>query len=590
MGNRKSVDLLVIGGGINGAGIARDAAGRGLSVLLCEQGDLAGATSSASSKLIHGGLRYLEQRAFRFVRRALIEREVLLSVAPHLVRPMRFVLPVDRALRPPWLIATGLFLYDRLALGAFSSEPETGSHFAGDVAQQRHRCENATKRRIRAAFPFQWIGKRSRRRLPRSRRLDLRRCTEGAPLEGRFTTGFAYSDCCVDDSRLVVVNALDARERGAEIYTRTRCLSLERGPGLWHARLVDLRDGSEQEVSARVVVNAAGPWVAQIQAMAGSPARSEPLRLVKGSHILVPRLYAGEHAYILQNDDRRVVFVIPYEQRFSLVGTTEVDFEGDPAQAKITAEEVAYLCRAVSRIFVKKIEPSNVVHSYSGVRPLYDDRAFSSEPDKGSRRENATKQRIRAAFRFHRIGKRSSAENASAVSREYVLGLDAPEAQAPLLTVYGGKITTYRRLAEEAMERLAPFLDLPREGAWTGRVALPGGDIAEGDLERFIRELRAEFPWLPGAMADRLAHAYGTRVGKLLGTARCLADLGTDLGGGLTLAEIDYLVAEEWAQTGEDVLWRRTKLGLHMSEEARACVAGYVRGRVASRRGGDLCE
>jgi glycerol-3-phosphate dehydrogenase len=510
MENRRTVDLLVIGGGINGTGIARDAAGRGLSVLLCEQGDLAGATSSASSKLIHGGLRYLEQRAFRFVRRALIEREVLLSVAPHLVRPMRFVLPVDKTLRPPWLIATGLFLYDRLA---------------------------------------------RRRRLPRSRRLDLRRCTEGAPLDGRFTTGFAYSDCVVDDSRLVVVNALDARERGAEIYPRTRCLSLERGPDLWRAGFVDLRDGTEQEVAARVVVNAAGPWVAQIQAMAGSAARSEPLRLVKGSHILVPRLYAGEHAYILQNDDRRVVFVIPYEQNFSLVGTTEVDFEGDPALAKITEEEVAYLCRAVSRAFVNEVVPGMVEHSYSGVRPLYDD----------------------------------SAENASSVSREYVLGLDAPEQQAPLLTVYGGKITTYRRLAEEAIDQLAPFLDLKGE-AWTGRVALPGGDIADADLACFIRELRAEFPWLPRAMVDRLAHAYGTRVRKLLGTARSLADLGTDLGGGLTPAEIDYLVAEEWAQTGEDVLWRRSKLGLHMTEEARACVAGYVRGRVASQRGGDLCE
>ncbi len=504
-------DLLVIGGGINGAGIARDAAGRGLSVLLCEEADLAGATSSASSKLIHGGLRYLEQRAFRFVRNALIEREILLAMAPHLVRPMRFVLPVDKALRPPWLITTGLFLYD-------------------------------------------WLARRTR--LPRSRRLDLRRCAEGAPLSGRFTTGFAYSDCVVDDSRLVVANALDARERGAEIRTRTRCVFLERGRDSWRAGLVDLRDGSPLQVTARVVVNAAGPWVSQVEAMAGSAREAAPVRLVEGSHILVPRLYTGEHAYILQNDDRRIVFVIPYERQFSLVGTTELDFAGDPREAAATSEEIAYLCRAVSRCFVKKLDPSAIVHSYSGVRPLYDD----------------------------------AAQSASSISREFVLGLDAPAEEAPLLTVYGGKITTYRRLAEDAMERLVPLLDLPSKGAWTDRVPLPGGDLADADLDRFVGELRAEYSWLPDAMANRLARAYGTRTRKLLGKARSLADLGTDFGAGLTRAEIDYLLDEEWAETGEDVLWRRSKLGLHMTEEARACVAGYVRGRVVSQRGEDRCE
>jgi len=506
-----NVDLLVIGGGINGAGIARDAAGRGLSVILCEAGDLAGATSSASSKLVHGGLRYLEQRAFRFVRRALVEREVLLSIAPHLVQPLRFVLPVDSTLRPAWMIAAGLFLYDRLA--------------------RRHR-------------------------LPRSRRLDLHRCPEGSPLAVRFTTGFAYFDCVVDDSRLVVLNALDARERGAEIRTRTRCRHLERDRDLWRAQLVDLRDRSEQEVSARVVVNAAGPWVTQVQAMAGVAPCGRALRLVKGSHILLPRLYAGAHAYILQNDDRRVVFVIPYERHFSLVGTTEVDFAGDPASAAITEEEVAYLCDAVSRSFVQSFGPRDVVHSYSGVRPLYDDEAAS----------------------------------ATATSREFVLGLDAPSGKAPLLTVYGGKITTYRRLAEEAMERLAPFLKPPREAAWTDRVPLPGGDFEQADLDRFLSAFRGEYPWLPQTVAERLALAYGTRARKILGGARGLADLGTDFGAGLTRAEIDYLVSEEWAETAEDVLWRRSKLGLHMTEEARACVAGYVRGRVASQRGGDHCE
>ncbi len=504
-----NVDLLVIGGGINGAGIARDAAGRGLAVLLCEQGDLAGATSSASSKLIHGGLRYLEQRAFRFVRRALIEREVLLSVAPHLVRPMRFVLPVDAALRPSWMIATGLFLYDRLA---------------------------------------------RRKRLPRSRRLDLRCCAEGAPLGSRFTTGFAYFDCFVDDSRLVVLNAVDARDRGAEIRTRTQCRHLERARDLWRATLVDLRDLSAHDVSARCVVNAAGPWVSRVQAMAGYRDDGKALRLVKGSHILLPRLYEGDHAYILQNEDRRVVFVIPYERRFSLVGTTEVDFAGDPARAAISSEEIAYLCHAVSRGFVKPVAPSDVVHSYSGVRPLYDDAAAS----------------------------------ASAVSREFVLGLEAPADGAPLLTVYGGKITTYRRLAEAALDRLAPFLKPPRGAAWTGRVPLPGGDFAHADLDRFLSAFRRDYPWLPQAMAERLAAAYGTRARKILGGARGLADLGTDLGAGLTRAEIDYLVSEEWAETGDDVLWRRSKLGLHLSDEARAHVAGYVPGRVASMRG-DAC-
>jgi glycerol-3-phosphate dehydrogenase len=502
---RKDVDILVIGGGINGAGIARDAAGRGLAVLLCEQGDLAGATSSASSKLIHGGLRYLEQRAFGFVRRALTEREVLLSVAPHLVRPMRFVLPVDAALRPSWMIAAGLFLYDRLA---------------------------------------------RRRHLPRSRRLDLRRCPEGAPLAGRFTKGYAYFDCIVDDSRLVVVNAVDARERGAEIFTRTRCRRLERGRDHWRAELLDLRDQSVREVSARVVVDATGPWVPQAEAMAGSRRHREALRLVKGSHILLPRLYAGEHAYILQNDDGRIVFVIPYEGQFSLVGTTEVAFAGDPASATITAEEIAYLCHAVSRSFVRAVGTGDVVHSYSGVRPLYDDAAASP----------------------------------TAVSREFVLCLDAPAEAAPLLTVYGGKITTYRRLAEDALDRLVPFLQPPREAAWTARVPLPGGDFMPADRDRFLGAFRGEYPWLPRHMADRLVSAYGTRARKIVRGARELADLGPDLGAGLTLAEIDYLVSEEWAETGDDVLYRRSKLGLHLGEDARVGVAGVVAARVARYR------
>jgi glycerol-3-phosphate dehydrogenase len=425
-------------------------------------------------------------------------------MAPHLVRPMCFVLPVDAALRPPWVIAIGLFLYDRLA---------------------------------------------RRRRLPRSRRLDLRKCAEGAPLAARFTSGFAYSDCFVDDARLVVLNAVDARERGARIGTRTRCLSLQRDRDLWRAELVDLRDESLHEISARAVVNAAGPWVARVLALTGSKAR-DGLRLVKGSHILLPRLYAGDHAYILQGDDRRIVFVIPYERYFSLVGTTEMDFAGDPREARITDEETAYLCRAVSRCFVKAVVPDDVVHSYAGVRPLHDDRAAS----------------------------------ASAVSREFVLDLDAPAGRAPLLTVYGGKITTYRRLAEEAMDRLAPFLKPPWDGSRTRRVPLPGGDFADADLDRFVRELRAEYAWLPDDLVHRLAGAYGTRARKLLGKARGLPDLGMDFGAGLTAAEIDFLVREEWAETGEDILWRRSKLGLHLCDAARARVADHARARAAAWR------
>jgi glycerol-3-phosphate dehydrogenase len=506
-----TVDLLVIGGGINGAGIARDAAGRGLAVMLCDEGDLAGATSSASSKLVHGGLRYLEHYAFRFVRSALIEREVLLAMAPHLVRPLRFVLPVDRDMRAPWMIAIGLFLYDRLA---------------------------------------------RRRRLPRSRRLDLAHAAEGAPLADRFTTGFSYSDCVVDDSRLVAVNALDARERGADIRPRTRCRSLVRDHALWRVGLVDLRDQADYEVLARAVVNATGPWASKLQAMAGSRTHAAVLRLVKGSHILVPRLYEGDHAYVLQAEDRRVVFVIPYEGQFSLVGTTEVEFVGDPRAAEASEAEVAYLCRAVSRYLEKSVVPADVVHSFAGVRPLYDD----------------------------------AAKSASAIGREFVLGLDAPAEAAPLLSVYGGKITTYRRLAEAAMDKLAPFLGEVAAGRWTDRVPLPGGDFEDADLDRLAGTLRADYPWLPSTSVDRLARAYGTRARRMLGDARCPADLGTDFGAGLTATEIDYLVAAEWAETGEDVLWRRSKLGLHLSAKEIAFVAGYVRGKVAARRGSEAGE
>ena len=367
-----NVDLLIIGGGVNGAGIARDAAGRGYAAMLCEQGDLAGATSSASSKLIHGGLRYLEYYHFRFVREALREREVLLGVAPHIVWPARFILPHDKGLRSAFVIEAGLLLYDCLA---------------------------------------------RRNRLGRSRRLDLRTAKEGAPLKDHLTTGFAYSDCRVDDARLVVLNAVDARERGACIRTRTRCVSAKRVQGMWQAMLLDARETTATIVTARALVNAAGPWAAEVVNIANGREASKSLRLVKGSHIVVPRIYEGDQCYVLQNEDRRVIFVMPYETDYSLVGTTEIPFAGDPLKARISEEEITYLCAAVSRYFRKPLSPRDVAGSFSGVRPLYDDGAAA----------------------------------ASATARAYVLDLDAPKGSAPLLSVFGGKITTYRRLAEDAI-------------------------------------------------------------------------------------------------------------------------------------------
>jgi glycerol-3-phosphate dehydrogenase len=481
--NGDSVDLLVIGGGINGAGIAREAAGRGLKVLLAEQGDLAQGTSSASTKLIHGGLRYLEYYEFRLVREALKEREVLLALAPHIIWPLRFVLPHARHLRPAWMIRTGLFLYDNIG---------------------------------------------GRERLPASRGVDLRSDPVGAPLKPEFAKGFCYSDCWVEDSRLVVLNAMDAAERGAEILTRTRVASARASGGSWQAVLQD-RSGARRTVSARGLVNAAGPWVAGVaDAVIGRPL-DEPIRLVKGSHIVVPKLFDGPQAYILQNEDRRIVFAIPYERRFTLIGTTDLNYLGDPAAVAITPEETDYLCAVIARYFRKAVTPAEVVWSYSGVRPLYDDKR----------------------------------ESASAVTRDYVLRLETPEG-APLLSVYGGKITTYRKLGEHALEKLAPHY--PRLGRpWTAAAALPGGDMPDRDFDRFFAGLLARRPWLPEALARRWARAYGTRVEALIGGAAGLAGLGRHYGDDLYQCEIDYLTAREWARTSTDILWRRSKLGLHLA-------------------------
>jgi glycerol-3-phosphate dehydrogenase len=486
-------NLLIVGGGINGAGIARDAAGRGYSVVLCEQGDLAEATSSASTKLIHGGLRYLEYYEFRLVREALVERERLLAIAPHIIHPLRFVLPHESHLRPAWMIRLGLFLYDHLG---------------------------------------------GRRQLPASCGVRFDGTGPGAALKPCFTRGFAYSDCRVDDSRLVILNAMAARERGAAILTRTRFVGAERRDGHWRAELVEVETGARRLVNARILINAAGPWVARTLGTVGL-ASNKGVRLIKGSHIVVPRLYDGDHAYMLQNPDRRIVFTIPYERDFTLIGTTDIPFAGDPAAVAIGADEIAYLCASVGRYFTRTVAPRDVVWSYAGVRPLYDD----------------------------------AAEDAAAVTRDYVLDLDS--AGAPLLTVFGGKITTYRRLAEHAIRRLAPFL--PPGRPWTASVPLPGGDIADLDIERFIAALLRRYAFLPPALARRLACAYGTRVAMILGAAESMADLGEDFGGGLTRAELEYLVAEEWARRPEDVLWRRSKLGLHVppgtAERIAACLA-----------------
>jgi glycerol-3-phosphate dehydrogenase len=476
-----SCDLLVVGGGVNGTGIARDAAGRGLAVLLCEQDDLAAHTSSASTKLIHGGLRYLEEFHFALVRKALREREVLLGAAPHIMRPLRFVMPYAAHLRPAWMIRAGLFLYDHLAPRA---------HLAASSA------------------------------------IDLRTHVAGEPLKAGYTRGFVYSDGQTDDARLVVLNALDARERGASILTRTRCERLTPRGAAWDATLRSAAGVSV--VRARVVVNASGPWVSEFLANATPVRARREVRLVKGSHLVVPRLYAHRFAYIFQNEDRRIVFAIPYEHDFTLLGTTEVDYHGDPAAVRIEPAEVSYLCSLANRYFRRQIAPKNVVWSYSGVRPLLADE--SSDPTR--------------------------------VTRDYALELDGDP--APLLSVFGGKITTYRRLAEQAVSQLTALLG-SAAAPWTAQAQLPGGDLPEGSFAVFLRTVERRYPWLPARLRRRYAHAYGTRIERLLGAAATVADLGQQLLPQLYEREVEYLCREEFARSAEDILWRRSKLGLHLA-------------------------
>ncbi len=487
-GDSAVFDIAIIGGGINGCGIARDAAGRGWRVHLCERADLGSGTSSASTKLIHGGLRYLEHYEFRLVREALMEREVLWGIAPHIVWPLRFVLPHHRQLRAAWLLRLGLFLYDHLG---------------------------------------------GRRRLPPTRTVRLQSDPLGAVLKPEFSLGFEYSDCWVEDSRLVLLNARDAADRGATIAPRTACVSARRQGGVWHVGLRDAVTGERRSITARSLVNAAGPWVAEVAGSVISANAPAAVRLVQGSHIVVPRLYDHESCYIFQNADGRIFFVIPYERDFTLIGTTDQDYAGDPAEVHASAAEIDYLCRSTSEYLRLPVTPEMVVWTYSGVRPLYDD--GSSAPQQAT--------------------------------RDYVLKLDAPDSSAPLLSVFGGKITTYRRLAEAALSQLAPYLPAASGEAagWTGRAALPGGDFPIDGFEALCAETAARFPFLPQPMLRRLLRAYGTRTKEIIGTATSLAELGRNYGADLTDSEMQYLARAEWARTAEDVVWRRSKLGLRLS-------------------------
>ena len=491
----ETIDLLVVGGGINGAGIARDAAGRGLSVTLVEAEDLAQHTSSASTKLIHGGLRYLEYGEVRLVREALIERERLWGMAPHIIWPLRFVLPQTQSPRPAWMVRAGLFLYDHLG---------------------------------------------GREKLPATQTIALDRSAMGAGLADRRGKAFVYSDCWVEDSRLVVLNAIDAAERGARIRTRTRLVSARRDGAVWEATIADA--GGERVVRARALVNAAGPWVADVIGRAAGVSAERGVRLIKGSHVVVPRLYEGEHAFMLQNPDRRIVFAIPYEGRFTLLGTTDEAWQGAPGAATIDDAETDYILDTANRYFARRLGRDDVTWSYAGIRPLYDDH-------KG---------------------------NASAVTRDYVLDLEADG--PPMLSVFGGKITTYRKLAEAAMKQLARTF--PQAGAaWTAGAALPGGEFPSDGFDALADRLAGTRPGFRRSLLRRLARAYGTRAERVLGNARTPEELGEEFGGGLHAAEIDYLVAAEWARTADDILYRRSKLGLHTPPGAAARIDAYLAGR-----------
>ncbi|HEX4943852.1 MAG TPA: glycerol-3-phosphate dehydrogenase [Usitatibacteraceae bacterium] len=490
-------DLLVIGGGINGAGIARDAAGRGLKVLLVEMADLASATSGWSSKLIHGGLRYLEYYEFRLVREALEEREVLLHAAPHIVRPMRFVLPHDRSMRPVWMIRIGLWMYDHL-------------------------------------------GKRVS--LPGSQTVAFPHVEYSAGLKSELRSAIVYSDCRVDDARLTVLTAMSARDKGATILTRTKFVAARRENGAWQAELRDMRSGAARTITAAAVVNAAGPWVSSVLDGVPHRATGAKVRLVKGSHIVVPKVHSLGHACLLQNPDKRVIFVIPFEGKYSLIGTTDVPVETPEEAVDITAQETDYLIEAANRFLAKPISKADVVWTFAGVRPLYDD--GKSDP--------------------------------SSITRDYVLELDDEGGKAPVLSLFGGKITTYRCLAETALQKLSPYLP-PMGPLWTKESFLPGGDMP--DYNAFRDAIFDRYKGFQRDLLDGVVRRHGSRTATVLGDIHKPEELGTNFGAGLTAREIDCLIADEWAETADDILWRRTKCGLHMDAAQRAAVESYIAGR-----------
>ncbi len=482
-------DLAIIGGGVNGCGIARDAAGRGLSVFLCEQNDLANGTSSASTKLIHGGLRYLEYYEFRLVREALKEREVLLRAAPHIIWPLRFILPHHKGLRPYWMIRLGLFLYDNLG---------------------------------------------GRELLPGTTIVDLTTDEAGTPLKKLYTKGFEYSDCWVMDSRLVVLNAMDAAAKGADVRTRTKCLSAVRESDVWRLTLEDSLTGKQSEINAQTVVNATGPWLDDFLTHTTHEKTSEQIRMVKGSHIIIDKLFDHQRCYIFQNEDGRIIFAIPYENDFTLIGTTDVDFHGDPGQVEISQDEVRYLCRAASEYFQKQLTENDVVSSYSGIRPLFDD------------------------------GK----SDAKAATRDYVLKIDGNDGDPPLLSIYGGKITTYRKLAESVLKKLQPYF--PSMGPiWTETAPLPGGDFEPDSYISMVNKVSTSYPFVNEKHAARLIRYYGTRSFDILGSRKDTSQMGTHFGGDLYECEVEYLMAHEWAKTADDVLWRRSNMGLYLNEEQK---------------------
>ncbi len=488
-------DVLIIGGGINGCGIARDAVGRGYSVLLCESNDLGGGTSSASTKLIHGGLRYLEHYKFRLVREALKEREVLWRMAPHIVWPLRFVLPHHKGLRPQWLLRLGLFFYDHLG---------------------------------------------GRKLLPASKRVNLTDGPEGAPLKNDYSTGFEYSDCWVEDSRFVVLNAMDAAERGADIRTRTAAVSAKWVDGLWQVGLQDKTTGETENVSARLIVNAAGPWVDEVLKTVFGKNDASNVRLVRGSHIVVAKKFEHEKCYIFQNADDRIIFAIPYEQDYTLIGTTDVEHGAIDGKPQITAEEISYLCEMASAYFNEPVQEQDVVWTYSGVRPLYDDGA-------------------------------SAAQEAT---RDYVLRKDPASGAGTLIDVFGGKITTYRKLAEAMMEEIESSIG-KKGKAWTENSTLPGGDFAISDRDGLAEQIVSDYPFIEPGHASRLVRAYGTRALQILADCNSIDDLGKRFAVNLYQREVDYLESCEWARSAEDVLFRRSKLGIKASKSEVEALQRY---------------